>query len=273
MAAIRDHYGFINLDEYPIKRKHVINIFNSFSFYLGGKKFFFKELKNSDQCYNELVGYELAKDFGFEAVSYDIAISDGFPGYLSRDYMQPGYVCLEDFYKVYFNYNTRHRCNLDDVSIMLRDTVPEVAEDIINDLVRLLMFDIIIANYDRHDRNIIIDTKRGRLAPVADNEMMLNEDSLDEQYYSFKVMSGEKRTVDNFISYLDMEGLEFFLNKLQIISQSNIESVCERVERKIGYPMIPSLKQHLMDKFQSHYVDLVNKVTKEIETRKVLAKK
>ena len=127
----RDHMGFIELEKLPIKERQVINVFNACTFLLKGKRYYFKELKNTNRCYNELVGYELAKDFGMEAVPYDIASYDGFIGYLSEDYMKPGYSCLDDLYDKYFEHDTRNRCNLDDVSMFLRDTYPEFAENII----------------------------------------------------------------------------------------------------------------------------------------------
>ena len=223
-------------------------------------------------CYNELVGYELAKDFGFEAVPYDIAVHDGFNGYISQDYMKDGYVPLEDLYRTYFGYDTRHKCNLDDVSIFLRDAYPEIAENVISDLIRLLEFDIIIGNFDRHDQNIIIDVKNGKLAPVFDNEMMLNEDAMYGQFYSFRMSADDKTTLDSLLSYLDIAGLSNFARKTLIISQNNMESVMKRVETKIGRPMDTKIKEKMIKRFNDYCTFLLRKIDKEMESRMRLTK-
>ncbi|MBQ4031414.1 MAG: hypothetical protein II625_06635 [Bacilli bacterium] len=272
MAIEREYLGFINLDKWHIKDKQVINVFNSFSFMCRKQKFFFKELKNSSQFYNELIGYELAKDYGMEAIPYDVASYDGFVGYLSRDYMKDGYVYLEDILKKQYG-DSDHRNNLDDASYALREIYPEFAEQVIHDLIELLMFDIIIANYDRHDRNIIVDTANGRLAPVSDNEMMLSDDSMYGQYYSFKMNSNDHNTLDNLLHYLDLEGINYFLSKIEIINPKNIESVFSRVEAKIRYPMIEPIKKQIAKGFNDNYHILINHVKKELESRKLLSKK
>lgn len=273
MEAERDYLGFIDLDKLHIKNKKVINVFNSFSFIFNGKRYFFKELKNTNQCYNELIGYELARDFGLLAVPYDLASYDGFCGYISENYLRDGYVYLEDILKKYYS-NTRYKNNLNDAVIAISNVYSEeFANNIRFDLIKLLMFDIIIGNYDRHDKNIIIDEKHARLGVVPDNEMMLSSDAMYNQYYGFKMFDGDRNTLDNLLSYLDEDGLRFFMSKIQIISNENIESVMKRVETKIGRPMIAPLKQELNKKFGDYYRYLVRVVQKELDSRLILRKK
>ena len=273
MFIRRDYEGFIILDKWPKKNIEQINErFPSFSFITRGKKYFFKEVKDSNVFYNELIGYELAKDFGLEAVPYDIAVNDGFNGYLSQDYMRDGYVTLEELYRVYFNYDTDDKCNLNDVSMFLRDAYPEIAENIINELITLLEFDIIIGNYDRHDQNIVIDLKNGRLAPVFDNEMLLSEEAMYGQFYGFKMSRNDNSTLDSLLSYLSGEELYNFARKVIIISQKNIESVMQRVEKKIGRPINVMTKKSIISKYSNYCGFLLRKIDKELESRHRLIK-
>lgn len=273
MLIRRDFEGFIILDKWPMKNREIVNEkFHSFSFVTKGKKYFFKEVKNTTMYYNELVGYELAKDFGLEAVPYDIAVYDGFNGYISQDYMKDGYVSLEDLFRVYFNYDTDDKCNLDDVSYFLREEYPEIAENIISDLIRLLEFDIIIGNYDRHEENIIIDIPNGKLAPVFDNEMLLTEDAMVNQFYSFKMSRDDKYTLDNLLQYLDSSALLEFATKVLIISHNNIESVMQRVEKKIGHPIDPVTRKKMVCGFSNYSGFLLRKIDKELESRNRLTK-
>ena len=264
--------GYIELEKLPIKDRKEINILHSATFLLRGKRYYFKEVKVINQSYNEMIGYELAKDFGLEAIPYDLASYNGRIGFLSRDYMQEGYVSLEDLLKQYYG-TEEGKNNLDNVSIMLRDTFPsEVAEKIINDLLELLMFDIIIGNYDRHEKNIVIDTKNGKLGPVSDNEMMLDSDAMYGQWYAFKMHPDDKYTLDSFLGYLDSAGLVTFAKKVLIIESSNIQSVMSRVEEKIGHPMNEYIKAEIAKKYSEYFGFLLRKIDKEVEARYTLTK-
>ena len=272
MKFKKDHLGYIELEKLSLKNKEEINQLHSFTFLYLGKRYFFKEAKNVSQSYNELIGYELAKDFGLEAVPYDLASYNGHVGFLSQDYMKDGYVCLEDLLVKYYG-TDEGKNNLDDASIMIRDTFPyESSEKIISDLVRLLMFDIIIGNYDRHDQNIIIDTNNGRLAPVSDNELLLSDDAMYGQFYAFRITPDDKITLDNFLNYLSSDELFEFARKALIISENNIESVMSRVEKRIGHPMIEPLKLEIIKKFTDYFHFLLRKIDKEVEYRYTLKK-
>ena len=273
MKVYRDYLGFIEIDRLPIKKVEEISSFNSFTFLLNGERYYFKELKNTSQCYNELIGYELARDFGFNAVPYDMASYDGFCGYLSKNYMKDSYVFLEDILIKYYSY-TRNKCNLNDVIIAISEKYSKsVVENLRIELVKLLMFDIIIANYDRHDRNIIIDEERGCLAPISDNEMLLSDDAMFEHYYCFKIKESDAYALDGLLEYLSDEELKFFLKKVEIINKDNIASVMERVEKRIGCPMINVLKAELVKRFNINYSYLLRAIKKEIESRMTLKKK
>ena len=273
MSIVRDYNGFVDLDKWNIKHRQILNIFNSFTFVKHNQRYYFKELKNTKDCYNELIGYELACQFGLNAVPYDIASYDGFVGYLSEDYMKEGYVYLEKILESTYN-NTRDKNNLDCATIALKNYFPEqVALRISDELLDLLMFDVIIANYDRHDRNILIDTKNGCLGPVSDNEMMLNEDSMYDQYFSFSMFEGDRYTVDNLLSYLDLEQLNYFASKVELIKEDNIRNIIKTIEIKLGAPLIEALKEDILKKFKSHYAYLLRMIKKELEERKKLSKK
>ena len=264
--------GYIELEKMPIKKREETNQLHSFTFLYWGKRYYFKEVKAINQSYNELIGYELAKDFGLEAIPYDLASYNGHIGFLSKDYMQDGYVRLEDLLKNYYG-SSEDKNNLDDAATMLRDTYPpEVAEKIINDLLDLLMFDIVIGNYDRHDQNIVIDTKNGKLAPISDNEMMLDSDAMYSQWYGFRMSADDKYTLDSFLSYLDSAGLVRFAKKVLIIQSNNIQSIMSRVEKKIGHPMNEYIKAEIVKKFSEYSGFLLRKIEKEVESRYKLTK-
>ena len=265
MRLRRDSMGFINLDKLGLSKVDNIMILDSFRFVYKNDLYYFKKVKSINQSYNELIGYELAKDFGLDAIQYDIGSYYGFIGFISKDYSNKGYCFLEQYIENYYGKFSK-RNNIHDVSIMFHDTFGEdVANNIMNDLYRLLMFDIIIANSDRHDRNILIDSSTLRLGPVFDNEMLLNED----YYFSFSVTGRDDNTISEFLSILSPQELEFFVNKIEIINRDNLLKVFNRIEKKIGTSMVDSIKNEVLKKYSDYY-EYLKKVVKMIKGNRFL---
>lgn len=260
MVQHRDKMGYIKIEELDIQNKSDIN-YNLFSFEYNGKKYYFKQVKNVNRAYNELIGYELAKDFGIECVSYDLASYNGFIGYLSEDYMKDGYKRLSGLLSDYYG-NIYNRCNYNDVSSMFFDMYEEDSNELIDQLLLLIMFDVIIGNFDRHDENIIIDVENKRLAPISDNEMLLGEQAVYGGYFSFSIDNNKTNTLSRLIEYLPGTYREFFLKKIQIISRENILSVFARVEEKIGCSMNLAVKKELLLSFEKYYKYLMDKIEK-----------
>ena len=265
MELSRDSLGYINLDKLGIAKIDNLFAIDSFSFNYNNERYFFKKIKSIDQSYNELIGYELAKDFGLDAIEYDLGSYYGFIGFISKDYSRKEYRYLESYINSYYgSYSKRN--NIHDVSIMFHDIFSELdANNIMNDLYKLLMFDIIIANSDRHDRNIIIDSSTLRLGPVFDNEMLLNRD----YYFSFSVTGKDDNTISEFLSILNPQELEFFVNKLEIINRDNLIKVFNRIEKKIGTSIVDGIKEEVLQRYSVYY-EYLNRVIKMIRGNRFL---
>ena len=132
----------------------------------------------------------------------------------------------------------------------------------------MLMFDLIIANPDRHDKNIVFEMKNDSLGPIFDNELMLSRTVYNDKF-CFGVFPGERNTLDDFLNYMDEDTIKIFIDKIMIISKENIESVFERIEKRIGTKMDSVAKNLLMKKFEVQYAYLNEKI-KEYNNRRRL---
>ncbi len=268
MLKRRDKMGFISLDESPLNNIKVVNSHSIISFVCEGKKYFFKRTKSTNQTYNELLGYEFALEFGIDAIPYDIASLDGFTGSLSEDFSNYHYVFLEDVLTSYYG-DDRCKNNLYDVSLMFMSIYPEEkVSDLLEDFRRLLMFDIIIGNSDRHSGNILVDSNSLRLGPVFDNEMLGNRDC----YFSFSMTGHDDNTISEYLSILSETELNLFRKKLDIISESNILKIIGKIEKKIGSPLVDGIKEEIIGRYRDIYNYLL-KVFNVIKGRSIVLKK
>ena len=264
MGIKRDKLGYITLENYDIEGLDSLDSKDIFSFIFNDNKYYFKKVKSVKQSYNELIGYELAKDFGIDAIEYDLASFHGHIGFISKDFSNSNYHFLEEYLVNYYG-DYKGRNNLYDISIMFMNILPDdKMNTLLDDFRRLLMFDIIIANSDRHDRNIIIDSSNMRIGPVFDNEMLCNEDC----YFSFSLTGRDDNTISSFLSVLSSDELDFFEKKVNIISRDNLEKIFKRIEDKIGTQIVEYIKNSLLEKYDSYYNYLL-KVLKYIRGNKL----
>ena len=263
MSIKRDDSGFIEIDRMRITKVTKIPNYAGFSFVYKGKKYFFKYTRSLDYIYNEMIAYELAQDFGIEAVSYDIASFNGHVGYISEDFYKTGMTYLEDLLKGFYG-DDRNKCNLSDVEFMMQERFgEEMAKKLSNQLIDLLMFDLIIGNTDRHDRNIIIDVNNEKLAPAFDNELMLNGAAYGERY-CFSLFPRESNVLDSFCRFMDDDAIRRFVDKIEVVNSDNTLRVIARVEKKIGAPLNEYIKAKLIKNFDFQYFVL----TKAVKERK-----
>ena len=241
--------GFISLDRSPLSSIKKVDSHNIISFVCNGVKYFFKRTKFTNQTYNELLGYEFALEFGIDAIPYDIACLEGFTGSLSEDFSNYHYAFLEDILIGYYG-NDIGKNNLYDVSLMFMSIYPEdKVVDLLEDFRRLLMFDIIIGNSDRHAGNILVDTNRLRLGPVFDNEILGNRDC----YFSFSMTGHDDNTISEYLSILSEDELNIFRTKLDIISKDNILKILNKIENKIKAPIVEGVKEEIINKYRDIY--------------------
>lgn len=229
----------------------------SLCFEYKGKKYYFKSVGEIKSTYNELVAYEIAREFNLPCVSYDLAVNNGMIGVVSESFLKDaeGFIPMETlFLEVYGTYLRKN--NLENIWLALNVKFSEEQVNKFMDFyIKMFIFDAFIANTDRHDRNygFIMENEKINLAPLFDNELMLG--SLDDTFQALKVNSEDTSYDIPFRIFLSSYGNEYFdfiKSKLHILEDEFIEEILQRVEKKIKAPMQPYVRKEIIKAFQKN---------------------
>lgn len=250
-----DKEKIINLDKYDLvyDDENVI-----YTFTVDGKKYFFKSNGN-EHSYNELIGEELAKDYGLSYVHYDIAKYNNEVGVISEDFIKNKKytnfieILLYEYGNDYFDMEA---FNLYDVwnALSKKYNDDKLVYKLMNQLTDIFIFDFLIGNNDRHDGNIGIleDENNVNITPVFDNELLLeSEKSLDS------VLKVDEEQIDDwkisftkFITQSSDEYKEKIKDKLWIINEDNINDIIKRVEVKTNSKLSDEYKKNITELFK-----------------------
>ena len=162
-----------SLDEYVTARQDN-------KVYFKGELCFFKT-GDSLLLLNELVAEELAKDFKIPCAHYEIGTLKDKPVVLSKSVFEKNAVFYSLFNLIEYDIDLETIWNELDRKYKDYDLVAKLMEEI----VKVFLFDILIANGDRHGLNLFIEesAKGIQVAPIFDNENMLSELSISHQMY------------------------------------------------------------------------------------------
>lgn len=271
MENNRDSLGYILLEKLKIeKAEYLKGLSGNFSFFYNNKKYFFKKCKNIHEVYNELIAEEIANEFGIPCAHYDLASYYGFIGTVSENFInrKDNYITIEEILKkVFKKENVSKYNNLEDIEISLiylyKDQL--IVNQLMNELINIFIFDILIANLDRHvSNNGIIENENGiHFGKVFDNEKMLSDASINMGIYSLGISRNDYHPFildynedDNFIKkFLYQSSKEYkklLEDKLEIISDENIEKILVKVEQKINSPIQPNIREKIKLKFSQN---------------------
>ena len=255
LEKYRGRDGIINLNRLNIE----LNDFNSF--YYNGKKYYIK-WSEKVLLLNELVAAEIAKDFGIPSVSYDYARFD-FNAFYNGECVISESAFKENDKFYYLREITGDNVTLEDIWNALENKYRDldVVSILMDEIVNVFLFDILIANDDRHGDNFcIVENEKGvHVAPLFDNEYLLCDNSIDFQYYAMKVDSGNTyyrfvtQNLDRFLQISDERYLERLQSKLWIISSENLDSIFARIKMKTGLSLSEDYQEETKKGFEKNY--------------------
>jgi hypothetical protein len=142
---------------------------------------------------------------------------------------------------------------------------------LIDQLINIFIFDILIANIDRHTDNIFIESTNGNInfSKLFDNEYMLSSDSIWLNYYTLGVDSYdfnsdcEYNMLEKFLdSYNDTKYIDILKSKLSIICPDNFELILRKVEDKIHAPIVGCIREKLITCMEHNYKN-IERIIKE----------
>lgn len=276
MSLVRDSFGAIILedlerdcnykliqpmykDNTTLKRKSIIEYDNNL--------YYIKLYSKEDMVYNELIAEEIAKDYEIPVSFNDLVSYNGYLGNISKNindnntimvplstYINPEENNLEDIQRIFYH-------------LFDKDTYERLMDQLIN----IFIFDILIANIDRHTDNIFIESYNGNInfSKLFDNEYMLSSDSIWSNYYTLGVDSKdfnsdcEYNMLEKFLTkYVDTKYIDLLKSKLWIIKQDNFEQILKRVEEKIQVPIVGCIREKLMIRMEQNYKN-IERIIKE----------
>lgn len=222
--------------------------------------------------YSELVAEELAKDYGIPCVSYDLATLNGKNGVISKNYKKKNvnYISAEDILSNYFNKYHDGKClniddynNLDSIWTALdyryKDSKNkiDITYHLMKQIVDVFLFDIITCQNDRHTRNweIMEQDDNINISPLYDNERVLicsEEDATISMTINEIEDENLWETLKEFQHLSSNEFGNLIAKKLWIISEENLMSVFQRIEKKTNYPMPQEYKDFYLDGYKKH---------------------
>lgn len=281
MKDIKRKNGYIDLDKYYQEliaknnwyEKKLYNDkiiensdYKAFHYWLNikGEKYYFK---STTYGINELIVYYLAKKCGLFALKYDLAIFKGGIGVISKDFrsQNANYYSMNDILKEYANDNITifYELGLNPNSInphlydmtnllsfwqAIENKYKNVAninfENLLNELVKRYMFNILIRNHDDFSKNFVVEEKKDQngnitnvsFVPIFDSELFLSDKSTIGLAVDYK--DNDKSSYDSleyFFKISDEKYIKLFLELFEKLDVSAIDDALNEIEKQIGF--------------------------------------
>ena len=177
-------------------------------------------------------------------------------GVISENFIKENdkFILLYDVLNEYFEENeTLEHNNFKDIYNALEYKYDSlIASKLINELKDVYIFDILVANIDRHDKNIgIIENDTISLSPLFDNEKILSKDSIYEEIYSLRLDDKYNEEIKDKLE-----------EKLWIIDSDNISKVFDRIENYINSNIPDYIKDESRYRFSENKKRIIKRLKK-----------
>ena len=239
----------------------------SFEYTYNGKRYFYKKSKKGDS-YNELIAEKIAKKLGLPCCHYILTFDEGMDYLSSEMFDTTNYISLHEVLEDVYGIETKLEISKDDnieildksknnlediwnaleIKFGTRDNGQEIVSKLMYQIVKVFLFDVIIANSDRHVDNLgfIDDGVNVTLAPLFDNDYMLSEYSiydndysmcvepqdffLQEEYVNNEDSEEPPNTLEKFLEVSSTEYKEQLNEMLYVISRESLEEIFDELE-------------------------------------------
>lgn len=298
--------GYIDLKEYFLEEYSYEEIRNiskkvvstAIRFWIEGfdnTNVFFKVCNGLE--FNELLVEEICKELNIECAHYDLAVIDGVQGVISYDYKKENAVYVNgcNILQDYLQY--KKNTSLDDFSIN-DDTITlnnldtiwnaldyryrdynnkeKIVADLMNELVKRFIFDLLLDQCDRHAHNWEIEELNDsiKLTPLYDNTDIFN--SLEEQIYNNNQLSEisysamqtsyyqesreQSDTLDEFINTSSKEYIEGFIYLFKLLDIELFKKCIDKVIKRTNVYLSDKDKNKLINKFNINHDNIESKI-------------
>lgn len=265
MDEYRDYMGFIDVTEIDPRaygRRNYVFDYN-------GETYYYKKNKRIDSCYKELIAAELLKKLNLPYVEYDLACNGEEIGVISKSFLKKGekIIYIEDI--LIPGEQDIVRTSLEGIwnSLEIRYKDKGLVKDLMDQIVTMFLFDVIIANYDRHVGNIVLIESNGklRLSPIFDNEMGLDRASIQHNYYSLSTTKDDPcdcNVLYEFLRYSDSSYREKLESFLPVIEETSLLDIFDKIEINTKAKIPRMIKIEILEAFNENRNNIKNIISK-----------
>lgn len=244
-----------------------------------GKKAFFKYQGNgylvSEAC-SEKMSYEIAKILNYECAKIELARdNDGILGVLN--YLFVGIGNIEHIDAVsYLNIHDSERPKFYTIS-NIKKVLDELDEKLFNGFIKIMIFDALVGEQDRHEENWGIEIIDGqyKISPLYDNGCNLLRNFKDvsyaEEYYSgkkdFNTYINKSKTLiykeDNKTQYKHFELINYLNDKYHKIVQKEIQNL-QKLTDEVIENIVNKIPDELLTTKHKEYIIIYLKKRRDI---------
>ena len=241
------------------------NSVNAYIFDYNGKKYIFKRAKNGVNKYNELIGEKIANRMNIPCAHYFLGNYKGEDVIISEMFDTRHYYSMNKFLKSHVHdYDESDDNNLMNIWNSFESVFDEeITKKLMDQLVKIFIFDIMIDNRDRHDENygLIINGGDVNFAPLFDNDMMFDSLSAKQDEISLGLEDGdvdghlfsqdynEGDLLTKFLKISDNKYLDELEGYLPIIEEKSIMEILQEL-RNDGVDISSDEEETILDSFK-----------------------
>lgn len=255
--------------------RHELGLKLVFSFKYDGKTYYFKYSSTAEPM-NELFANEVCRALDISHVEYDLAVIGPYKGVISKDFKDPeatyvtGFDILKEAHpeemeglkyddedeketlikRNYFKSHTLEGIwDALEIRYKNRDNSREIIENIMKDVVRMFVLDVILNNGDRHFTNWMVkEYKDGRVEfqDIFDNAEIFYKPPHETQVGLTVETRTPKEDIFNrclweaIRIFMDVSSAEFkkqLLESMWVLKDTMVEAMCDFIWDKIDYPV------------------------------------
>jgi len=296
-----DNYNLDYLGDLKIIRPEFGSSSTAFWFEYNNFNVLFKEVE-TQKAYLELILEEFIKNIGLNSAHYDLAQIDSLSGVISYDFKKEDYKyitmdkILNKYYEEVIMGNEEkydfpemkdsidvvtHLNNLEDVWSALehyfhdRNDKEVIIRNIIKDIIKLFVFDILTLQSDRDAQNYMIqyNDNDASLAPIYDySESLLRNDntsfSIKVDIENIKNRAPYRQVLNTFFEKSSASYQEYVYNIMKELNEEKLNKAISDVEKRCDFKMSDKFKEIVNLNFLSNYLVIMLSFDKYVDNKK-----
>lgn len=291
MEYKRYNSGFIDLDYYlgitfsDIKKRSDIRYLkepNVIEFMISNTDLIYKSQSTIEDCYNELLAYQLANAFGIKCAFYDLATFDATIGVLTPNFKKVGidYYTLGYLFDNYDLDTNQYKVNLENIWNILEkryNANPEhedIVKNLMHEIIRIYCFNLLIRNSDCHLNNMeIAEDKTNNqyfVAPIFDHTF-----SFDLNWSTSRIAVSYEdgdhtmfaKCIKDFLNVSDSYFQDMFIDMNEKFTIELLNECLKNIEIQTGRPVPNDIRKSYEEWFIKHK-SMINNVLQEFNSKK-----